>query len=129
MQVRALKTFKSEYGKIHSGNVFNAEPSYAKKLQRNGLVEIVDAAEPGPSDDRSKGDAPSRSGKGSGAKGPTPGDTVPPLEGGPGITSASLPAGPASPRKTLPSSKTGARTGVKTPRKPKAKTSSTRGDG
>lgn len=129
MQVRALATFNGRYGMIRAGTTFNAEPGYVKALNKHKgkpLVEVLseqDADEkkaPGPGDNKSIPGAPSQGGKdkAGGVQAPSPAAGKP-------ITSASLPAGPASTKKTSKRSGAGGRKGVVTPRKGKAKTSST----
>jgi hypothetical protein len=133
MLVRALKTFNGRYGKINKGQTFNAEPNYVRDLNKrksNPMVEVLekdDRSQPGPSQDRNKGDAPQRAGNDQRrAPGAAPADTAGPSVGGAGITSASLPAVPASRRATSkPLPVGGRRVGKATPRKAKAKTAST----
>lgn len=133
MLVRALKTFNGRYGRINKGQTFNAEPGYVQQLNKrksNPMVEVLERDEPGPSSDRSKGsEAPGRAGKDA----PPAGDRKPAgsegrSDDGQAITSASLPAGRASRKKTSPKSGTGGRQGTATPRKAKAKTAGTSPD-
>lgn len=135
MWVRALKTFKGRYGSIKAGEKFNAEPGYVTSLnKRNGnpMVQVLDERdEPGPSKDRSKGEAPGRAGKENpGDQGRAPvSDTGQTPAAGTGITSRSLPAVPVSRKRIAAPSLRGGRKGKPTPRKgkakPAAKTSST----
>jgi hypothetical protein len=131
MWVRALKTFKGRYGSIKAGEKFNAEPGYVTALNKrkgNPMVKILsDRDEPGPTDDRSKGDPPGHAGKEKpGAQGRTPaGDTGQPPAAGTGITSRSLPAGPVSRKRIAVPSQRGGRKGKPTPRKGKVKTTVT----
>lgn len=134
MLVRALKTFNGRYGKINKGQTFNAEPGYVKDLNKrknNPLVEVLERDEPGPSQDRNKGEAPQRSGKDTP---PAGGAQVPAgSEGqsgaGRGITSASLPVGRASTKTTSRASGSGGRRGTATPRKGKGRTANAPRDG
>lgn len=127
MQVRALKTFHSRYGKIRAGETFNAEPGYVVALNKrkdNPLVEVLSKQdEPGPSKDRSKGEAPGRAGKENpGDQGRAPvSDSGQVPAAGTGITSRSLPAVPASRARIAQPSPRGGRKGKPTPRKGKAK--------
>jgi hypothetical protein len=137
MLVRALKTFNGRYGKINKGQMFNAEPGYVQDLNKrkaNPLVEVLEKSDqpaPGPSQDRSRGDAPRRSGKdqGQAQPGPAPADTGAQSDSGKAITSASLPVAPASRKTTSRPLAVGGRRGKPTPRKgkssAKAKTAST----
>jgi hypothetical protein len=131
MWVRALKTFKGRYGSIKAGEKFNAEPGYVTSLNKrkgNPLVEVLNAQdEPGPKEDRNKGDAPSRAGKvPHGDQGQAPASDSGQVPGaGKALTSQSLPAVPASRKKTAAPSQRGGRRGKPTPRKGKAKTAST----
>lgn len=127
MWVRALKTFKGRYGSIKAGEKFNAEPGYVTALNKrkgNPMVQVLDERdEPGPKEDRNKGDAPGRAGKGNpGDQGRAPvSDSGQVPAAGTGITSRSLPAVPASRKKTAAPSQRGGRRGKPTPRKGKAK--------
>lgn len=126
MQVRALKTFQGRYGLIRRGQIFNAAPGYARDLKKNKLVEDTG---PGPGetpapgedrDDKAVPEAPHKAGKESaGGKGqPTGSDTAAPSQdAGTAAPPSSSPAVPASPEKTLTSSKIGARRGTPTQRK------------
>jgi hypothetical protein len=115
-EARALKTFHSRYGLIRAGTVFTCAPDYFKALAKNNLVAEEKPGEPGPSKNRNVPEAPGRSGKEPAAPGKSaPGTGQPPASGS-GLTSASLRAGRASPKKTSPKSAGGA----KKTEKPKA---------
>lgn len=59
MKVKALKSFQSKaYGFITAGSTFNCEPSYARDLLRNKLIEILDEDAPGPKDNKAVPVAP-----------------------------------------------------------------------
>lgn len=121
-EVRAIKSFKGRYGHIRKGQQFTAEPNYARQLRDNKLVKILEEKpEPGPSKNRDKGDAPGRGGKDPTGKDAPPTDPQRSADGQ-AITSASVQAGQASRRKTLPLSGAGGRRGTPTARKPKGKT-------
>jgi hypothetical protein len=127
MWVRALKSFRGRYGDIKAGEKFNADPGYVTALNKrkdNPLVKVLDdREEPGPSKDRNKGDAPGRAGKvNPGDQGRAPAsDTAQTQDAGKVLTSQSLPAGPASRKKTAAPSQRGGRRGKPTPRKGKQK--------
>lgn len=127
-EVRALRSFKGRYGSIRAGQTFNCEPGYLVQLLRNKLVIATgNPGEPGPSKDRSIPEAPHRGGKDKGGK-----DTDPSNPSGQGagsgnaLTSASLPAGQASRRKTVMQSGAGKKAKpAKSKARAKTKTSST----
>lgn len=127
MQVKALKTFQGRYGKIRAGETFNAEPGYVLALnKRKGfpMVEVLSKQdEPGPTKDRSKGEAPGRAGKEKpGDQGRPPvSDTAGQQGAGAALTSQSLPAVPASRARIAVPSPRGGRKGKPTPRKGNAK--------
>lgn len=125
-EARALRTFKGRYGVIRAGTVFHADPGYLAQLQRNKLAEPCDTQQrqPGPSKDRSIPSAPEKKrGNEEPGKGKKDPGTAQTEGNGRGITSASLPVGRASTKKTSTTSAAGARKGTPTPRK--KKTSST----
>lgn len=103
MQAKAKKTFQSKYGLIRAGTTFQPEPGYARALERNGLIEILDAdRKPAPGEQREDKAIPRAPNEKSPGKdsAPQPGDGTAPK-------SASSRPGQASPDKTLTTSAIG----------------------
>lgn len=132
MHARALKSFNSRYGYIRRGTIFQPEPSYAKQLIRNKLIEETTPADarqaprspagPGENrEDKSIPGAPERKkqpGKDQPGKASQPGsDTAATPDAGAAPSSPSSPADPASPSKTLTTSAAGGRRAVTTPKR------------
>lgn len=101
--VKALKSFKGRYGHIRAGTTFNADPSYYRQLAAKGWVELAPESKdkqppgPGPGENRDKGGAPGRAGKGGAGGKPAapnkPGSrkgTAPQRGAGGAVTSRSL---------------------------------------
>jgi hypothetical protein len=109
MLAKALKSFRGRYGLIRAGSTFNCEPGYYGQLAKKGWVEAAkggpepESAQkpgPGPADNRDKGGAPNKAGKGEAGTGKPPAQPKgPPVDakgtgrrrgGGAGVTSRSL---------------------------------------
>lgn len=124
MQVKALKSFDSKPLKQHirAGMTFHCEPRYGNELKRNKLIEILtiedQAPPPQPGSNKSIPEAPHQGGKEPAPSQPS--GPAPSQEGGQAQPSASLPAAPASPAKTVTTSSVGGRRGVVTPRRKQA---------
>lgn len=111
-EARALKTFKGRYGLIRRGTVFQCDPGYLQSLKKNGLA-AEESPQPGPKKDRSVPKAP-RPGEKKDPPGKKSGSARA-LGSGKTLTSASLPAGRASPKKTSEKSAAGGKMKDQTP--------------
>jgi len=110
MQARALKTFQSKYGLIRAGTTFQPEPGYARALERNKLVEILDDdRKPAPGEQREDKSIPRAPHEKDAGKGQTGGDTARQPEDGTAPKSSASPRGQASRGKTLTTSTVGGR--------------------
>lgn len=125
---KALKSFKGRYGHIRAGSTFNCEPGYFGQLIKKGWVELAkdqrepqpdskDKPPPGPGDNRDKGGAPGKAGKGEAGTGSKPAQkgqraggrkgTAAQRGGGQAVTSRSLRQDLRSQEQTPPSSENG----------------------
>lgn len=107
MKARAIKTFQSKYGLIRAGTTFQPDPGYARALERNKLVEILEGG--GPGEDRQDKSIPRAPHEKDTGKDQTGGDTARQPGDGAAPKSASSPRGQASTAKTLTTSGIGAK--------------------
>jgi hypothetical protein len=107
---KALKSFRGRYGLVRAGSTFNCEPGYFSQLKKKGWVELAkdqrdpapdskDKNPPAPADNRDKGGAPGRAGKGAAGSKPATATRTP--RGGRKNTAAPPAAGKGSTSRSL----------------------------